>query len=157
MSCAGCSIGAAVNKNGTAVSGCGSGGCSTGGCNRLNTYDWLTAIPAMSWDTDPGFAEVSFKNGARKDIYRKPANLILDKHDAVVVEVETGGFDVGFVSLTGEMAKLQMKRKRVNETDPSILNIQRKANDYDLQKMQEVRALEHETMTRGRAIARSLD
>lgn len=111
----------------------------------------------MSWDTDPGFVEVSFKNGARKDIFRKPANLILDKHDAVVVEVLTGGFDVGFVSLTGEMAKLQMKRKRVNDSDPGILAVQRKANDYDLQKMQEVRALEHETMTRGRAIARSLE
>lgn len=111
----------------------------------------------MSWDNDPGFVEVSFKNGARKDIFRKPANLIVDKHDAVVVEVQTGGFDVGFVSLTGEMAKLQMKRKRINDTDPGILNIQRRANDYDLQKMQEVRALEHETMVKGRAISRTLN
>jgi len=154
MSCAGCSIGAAGNKG--TVSGCGSGGCATGGCNRLNTYDWLTGIPAMSWDHDPGFVEVSFKNGARKDIFRKPAGLIVEKHDPVAVEVETGGYDIGQVSLTGEMAKLQMKRKRVPET-AQLLHVIRVANDYDMQKAHEARVNEKEVMVKARAIARSLE
>src|SRR5688572_3473850 len=99
MGCAGCSIGAAKNTTTTGVAGCASSGCSTGGCNRMNTYDWLTGIPTMTWDTDPGFVEVSFKNGARKDIFRKPANLYVEKHDPVAVEVETGGYDIGVASL----------------------------------------------------------
>src|ERR1700735_1337474 len=130
MGCAGCSIG---SGSGTKPSGCGSnGGCSTGGCNRLNTYDWLADILFIGDMALTQFVEVSFKNGARKAFYKNSNNIILEKQDCVAVEAEMGNFDVGIVSLTGEMARLQMKRKKVAENSKDTLRVLRIANEYDI-------------------------
>lgn len=153
MSCNGCTTG--VNGK---PSGCRSNGtCSNGGCNRLNVYDWLSDIPVVDEFEASRFVEVSFKNGARKDFYRNLHRLIIDTHDVVVVESGTGGYDVGVVSLCGELVKLQMKRKRVPENSDDIRGIIRKANDYDQKKWEDARALDRETMVRARAIARSMN
>ena len=91
--------------------GCKSnGGCSTGGCNRLNVHDWLLNLPIADADGSCKVVEVSFKQGSRKEFYRNTTLQYFDKGDYVTVE-GVGGFDVGEVSLTGEMVRLQMKKK----------------------------------------------
>jgi cell fate regulator YaaT (PSP1 superfamily) len=139
-------------------SGCRSNGsCSNGGCNRLNVYDWLADIPVADEIDASRFLEVSFKNGAHKEFYRNMHHLLIDTHDIVLVESGTGGYDVGVVSLTGELVKLQMKRKKIPENSDEIKSVIRKANEYDLVKWEEARLLDRETMIRARAIARQMN
>src|ERR1700744_1818001 len=110
MGCGNCGSGA----NGK-PSGCkGNGGCSTGGCNRLNVYDWLSALPLHDSAKPYPVIEVSFNKGSRKDFYRNSSHHILEKGQWIAVE-GIGGFDVGQVSLTGELVKLQMKKYNVSE------------------------------------------
>ncbi|MBS1657650.1 MAG: hypothetical protein K1X63_06085 [Chitinophagales bacterium] len=150
MSCNGCTIGPHGKPP-----GCKSNGsCTNGGCNRLNVYDWLADIAVIDDNSSARFVEVSFKNGARKDFYRNMHRLPVDSHDVVVVESGTGGYDIGVVSMTGELVKLQMKRKRVPENSDDIKAVLRKANEFDLKKHEEARQKEPETMIRARAIAR---
>ncbi len=153
MGCAGCSIA----KNGKDAKGCGGGcgsnGCASGGCNRLNTFDWLTHLDIE--DSQPfQFVEVSFKNGARKTFYRNPEHARINTGDWVLVEALTG-YDVGQVSLSGELVRLQMKRKRClpEQVQQSVI---RRANERDLERLQEARSRERNTLVLARAIARSL-
>jgi len=148
MGCAGC-----TTSNGSPKGCKNNSGCATGGCNRLNTYDWLTDMEIY----DPNAfeaVEVSFKNGARKDFYYNPGYTRATTGDMVVVET-SNGYDVGRVSLSGELVRLQMKKKRVNE-DALLHKVLRIANERDLEKLQEARDLERDTMVRARAIARTL-
>ena len=151
MSCKGCTVG----NNGGTPNGCGSkGNCMTGGCNRLNAFDWLSKLDI----SDPeafDIIEVSFKNGARKSFYKNnPQNPALTG-DHVVVEC-TNGYDVGHVSLSGDLVRLQMKKKKVSE-DRVLHGIIRKANNRDLEKLSEARSMEKKTMVKARTIARTLD
>lgn len=152
MGCIGCSC--STGKD--AVSGCRSnGGCASGGCNRHNTYDWITA--AGITDARPfDIVEVSFKNGSRKEFFKNPPFTRTITGDWVVVESATGGFDVGKISLSGELVRLQMKRKRVR-SDARLQQVVRKAHERDLERLDEVRQQEKEVMIRARAIARTLD
>ncbi len=152
MSCIGCSVG--TNSDGT-PKGCNSnGGCSTGGCNKLNTYDWLTKLDLP--DTNNfGFVEVSFKNGARKAFFQNPPHTRAITGDMVVVE-SGAGLDIGKISLSGDLVRLQMKKKRVTE-DAVTLKIVRIANDRDLERLYEARAKEPQLMVKARVIARNLD
>src|ERR1700712_214017 len=110
------------------VTGCQSkGGCTSGGCNRMNVMDWFTDIP-ISFNENFNIVEVSFKNGARKGFYRNTTGLDLNKGELVVVEAAQG-YDVGEVSLQGELVKSQMKKRRVTERDDTIRNIMRTANE----------------------------
>jgi len=159
MGCVGCSCSTGKDTNSTATTkagGCNSnGGCGSGGCNRHNTYDWITALGIR--DTQPfEVVEVSFKNGSRKDFFKNPGFTHASTGDWVVVESVSGGFDVGKVSLSGELVRLQMKRKRVR-TDARLQGVVRKAHDRDLERLDEVRKQEKEVMVKARAIARSLD
>jgi cell fate regulator YaaT (PSP1 superfamily) len=149
MGCAGCT----TSTNGK-PNGCRSNGsCSTGGCNRLNTYDWLSSREVI--DTDPlPIVEVSFKNGARKQFFRVPDYLRIATGDQVVVETGNG-YDLGRVGLSGELVRLQMRKKKVPE-DAKLHEVVRTANERDLERLQEARDLEMSTMVRSRAIARSL-
>jgi cell fate regulator YaaT (PSP1 superfamily) len=152
MSCTGCSTG--KNSDGT-PKGCNSnGGCSTGGCNKLNTYDWLTKLDLPDTN-DFGFVEVSFKNGARKAFFQNTPYTHAITGDMVVVE-SGAGLDIGKISLSGDLVRLQMKKKRVTE-DVVTLKIVRIANDRDLERLYEARAKEPQLMVRARVIARSLD
>ncbi len=151
MSCAGCSTG---KKDGTPT-GCGSkGGCLSGGCNRLNTYDWLAGVEPPSFE-EFNLAEISFKNGSRKYFFHNPHYIMAQKNDWVVVE-SGAGYDVGKVSLTGELVKLQLKKKRIKD-ETVFHKIIRLANDRDMEKLEEARNLERQTMIRARAISRMLD
>ncbi len=155
MSCNGCTSGA--GKDGK-PSGCKSNGsCSSGGCNRLNTYDWLSGIAVGYDDEITRFVEVSFKNGSRKEIFRNTNKLLIDTHDVVVVDVEMGGYNVGVASLTGELVRLQMKRKKIQENNSNIRTVLRKASENDQIKWEDASNRNKDTMVRARAIARSLN
>jgi len=152
VSCNGCTIGPHGKPP-----GCKSNGsCSSGSCNRMNVFDWLSDIAVVDASDATRFIEVSFKNGSRKDFYRNMHKLIIDAHDVVVVESGTGGYDIGVVTMSGEMARLQMKRKRVAENSDDIKAVLRRANEFDLKKLEEARQKEKETMIRARAIARQM-
>jgi cell fate regulator YaaT (PSP1 superfamily) len=152
MGCLGCSC--STGKDST--KGCRSnGGCASGGCNRHNTYDWITAqgiADPRPFDT----VEVSFKNGSRKEFFKNPPYARATTGDWVVVESNSGGFDVGTVTLSGELVRLQMKRKRVRP-DARLASVVRKAHERDLERLDEVRRDEKEVLVQARAIARTLD
>ncbi|MEL6923113.1 MAG: regulatory iron-sulfur-containing complex subunit RicT, partial [Bacteroidota bacterium] len=134
--------------------GCNSnGGCATGGCNRLNTYDWL-AVQDIYEPERFDVVEVSFKNGSRKSFYKNPTHTHAITGDMVVVDTGNG-YDVGRISLSGELVRMQMKKKRVKE-NTMFTNVIRRANDRDMEKLTEARNREHNTMVRARVIARTL-
>ena len=150
MACAGCGTGAEGKP-----SGCKSnGGCSSGGCNRLNVFDWLANIPLSDSLAPFDIIEVSFNNGSRKDFFRNTTKQILDKGEMVTVE-GVSGFDIGQISLTGELVKLQMKKRRVEDT-PEVKKILRRATNEDLARMQDNKAREKDALIKARAIARSI-
>jgi cell fate regulator YaaT (PSP1 superfamily) len=147
MGCSSCG-----NGNGT-VPGCrGNGSCTNGGCNRLNTFDWLSKLDLP--DDEFQFLEISFKHGARKDFYYRNPRVQVDTGDLVVVGAQNG-YDVGTVSLTGELVRLQMKKKKVRE-DRIHYGVMRQARDRDILRLEEARKLEYQTMVRARAIVRTL-
>jgi cell fate regulator YaaT (PSP1 superfamily) len=150
MACAGCGTGAEGKP-----SGCKSnGGCSTGGCNRLNVFDWLANIPLSDSLAPFDIIEISFNNGSRKDFYRNTTKQLLDKGEMVTVE-GVSGFDIGQISLTGELVKLQMKKRRVEDT-PEVKKILRRATNEDLARMHDNKAREKDALIKARAIARSI-
>src|SRR5215510_908586 len=109
MGCSSC--GTATGK----VAGCKSnGGCSTGSCNRMNVHDWLLNLPFSDPESTCKVIEISFKQGSRKEFFRNTTLQYFEKGEYVSVE-GVSGFDVGEVSLTGELVRLQMKKKGVDE------------------------------------------
>ncbi len=102
MGCSSCGVGSKT-KDGK-PRGCQSnGGCTTGGCNRLNVYDWLVDLPYGAQQDAFKVVEVSFKNGSRKGFYRNISNVDCHTGDMIVVEAATGGYDIGKISLSGEL------------------------------------------------------
>lgn len=137
--------------------GCNSGGCSTGGCascNKMNTFDWLTNLAIEDVNTYQ-FIEVSFKKGARKHFYKHHDFIQVTTGDMVVVEADSG-FDIGQVSLCGELVRIQMLKKGLKE-DSILQKVIRRANERDLEKLEEARSMEHNSMIRSRIIARELN
>jgi len=136
--------------------GCKSnGGCSTGGCNRMNTYDWLHNLPMSDVESSCKIIEVSFNKGTRKDFFRNPSLQQYEKGEMIAVE-GVSGFDVGEVSLTGEIVRLQMKKRGVKEENPEIKKVLRPASDRDVDLMVQNKAREPEAVIRSRAIAKQL-
>ena len=151
MGCGNCSSGA-----GGKPSGCkGNGGCSTGGCNRLNVFDWLNALPLHDGAKPYPIIEVSFSKGSRKDFYRNNMHTILEKGDWLAVE-GVGGYDIGQVSLTGELVKLQMKKYGVKELEVTR-RVLHPATEEELLQSQKQKEREADILIRSRAIARSLN
>jgi cell fate regulator YaaT (PSP1 superfamily) len=152
----GCGSGACGTKNG-APGGCQShGSCSTGGCNRMNVHDWLANLPFSDPESNCRIIEVSFNNGSRKDFFRNNTLHFYEKGDMIAVE-GVSGFDVGMVNLTGELVRLQMKKRNVDERSPDIKKVLRRASDTDLAKMKETKAREAQVLIRSRAMARQLN
>jgi cell fate regulator YaaT (PSP1 superfamily) len=121
----------------------------------MNTYDWLRNLPINDADTCR-VVEVSFSQGSRKDFYRNTMLHQLEKGDMISVE-GVSGFDVGEVSLTGEVVRLQLKKRGVNEMAPEMKKILRRATDRDLDLWRTNKAREAEALIRSRAIARQLN
>ena len=125
-------------------------GCPKQSC-QLNVYDYLADIPANAETTD--LVEVQFKN-TRKGYYHNSNNLPLEKGDVVAVEASPG-HDIGTVTLTGKLVLLQMKRYPPKSTE-DIKRIYRKVRPVDMEKYEEAKAREHDTMIRSRQIAKDL-
>lgn len=143
--------------SGGKVAGCKSnGGCSSGGCNRMNVHDWLSNLPISDPDSMCRIIEVSFNHGSRKDFFRNSTTQVFEKGDLIAVE-GVAGFDVGYVNLTGEIVRLQLKKAGVNEMDPDIKKVLRRANEKDLELMEQNKAREAEAVIRSRAITKQLN
>jgi cell fate regulator YaaT (PSP1 superfamily) len=137
--------------------GCKSnGGCSTGGCNRMNTHDWLRNLPISDMEEACRVVEISFNQGSRKDYYRNSTLQFFEKGEMVALE-GVSGFDVGEISLTGEIVRLQMKKRGINEMAPDMKKILRRATDRDLDIWKQNKAREKEALIRSRAIAKQLN
>lgn len=133
----------------------GSGRLCCGGCgrqnNKLNTYDWLADIPGNADEQD--IVEVQFKN-TRKGYFKNSNHLALEKGDIVAVEASPG-HDIGTVTLTGRLVPLQMRKANI-KPDTEIRRIYRKAKPVDMEKYEEAKSREHDTMIRSRKIAEDL-
>lgn len=132
------------------------GGClCSKGCSKhidkLNTYDWLADVPNNSEEED--MVEVQFKN-TRKGYYKNTNGLELTKGDLVAVEASPG-HDIGTVTLTGKLVRLQMKKNNFR-TDVEVKKIYRLAKPIDIEKYEEAKSREHETMIKTRQIAKEL-
>ncbi len=137
--------------------GCKShGGCSTGGCNRLNVHDWLMNLPFSDPESNSKIVEVTFKQGSRKEFYRNTTLQYFEKGDYITIE-GLSGFDVGEISLTGELVRVQMKKKGVDEFSPEIKKILRRSTDRDIESFTISKSREKEILARSRAISRSLN
>lgn len=136
--------------------GCSSGGCSTGGCNKMNVYDWFANIQYATGIDEYNVVEISFKGGSHKGYYINDRRIDLVKGDYVCVE-GNGGYDIGQVSLRGELVKLQLKKNKIDTQKNPLQKILRKANEKELETMEFFRSKEHDAMTKARAISRSLN
>lgn len=119
---------------------------------QLNTYDWLVDVPGNAESTD--LVEVQFKN-TRKGYYHNVNNLDLKKGDVVAVEANPG-HDIGVVTLTGRLVRLQLKKACLKSAD-EIRRIYRVAKPVDMDKYAEAKSREHGTMIQSRQIAKDLN
>jgi len=157
MSCGNCSTGRGNHNTSTGVpAGCNNNGsCGTGGgCNKLNVFDWLGNMSLPGGQKPFDMVEVRFKN-SRKDFFKNVNALGLNVGDVIAVEASPG-HDIGIVSLTGELVRLQMKKKGVNFDSEEIKKIYRKAKQQDIDKWREGQSLEVDTMYKARTIALQL-
>lgn len=122
-------------------------------CGKLEVFDWLSDLPDGTKSTD--IVEVQFKN-TRKGFYRNSNQLKITKGDIVAVEASPG-HDIGIVTLTGELVLLQMKKNNLDPANYEFKRIYRKAKPVDIEKWEEAKALEHDTMLESRRIAEQLN
>lgn len=147
----GCACGTKIEGK---VAGCNNNGaCATGGCNKMNVFDWLSNMDMPVQDRFK-IVEVRFKNG-RKDFFRNEDRITLFAGDPVIVESATG-HHLGYVSLQGELVRLQMLKKKVADDD-EIKKIYRIANQKDLEKFEDVQKRDLPTLYRTREIIRQLN
>lgn len=157
MGCSNCGTGGcgshAKKADGT-VAGCRSNGtCGTSGCNKLNVFDWLSNMDLPAFQRFD-ILEIRFKGG-RKDFFRNQQALDLTTGDAVVVESAGGGYHIGYISLQGELVRLQMMKKKVKD-NAEIKPILRIATAKDLEKFADVQNREMPTLYRTREIIKDM-
>lgn len=146
MACASCS-----SADGT-PRGCKSNGtCGTDSCNKLTVFDWLSNMQLPSGQAPYRLVEVRFKN-SRKAFYRNEKDLPLKIGDLVATEAPSG-HDIGQVTLTGELVRFQLKKKKIKEDSEEILTIYRMATQSDIDKWQAARDREAEVQKRAREMA----
>jgi cell fate regulator YaaT (PSP1 superfamily) len=122
----------------------------------MNVHDWLANLPFSDPESNCRVVEITFNQGSRKDFYRNNSLNFYEKGDIVSLE-GINGFDVGTVNLTGELVRLQMKKKGVKEDSAEIKKILRIATDSDIEKWKSTKLREKEVLIRSRAIARQLN
>jgi cell fate regulator YaaT (PSP1 superfamily) len=148
MACSGCSSGTDGKP-----SGCKSNGyCSSSGCNKLGVFDWLAGVPVATGVQPFDGVEVRFKN-TRKAFYRNTTGLSLMPGDLVTVDAAPG-HDIGMVSLTGELVRVQMERRKQNDDTYELRKVLRKSTQEDIDRWHAVRKLEDETLYASRAMVR---
>lgn len=151
MGCNNCSF---KNKSTSQNSNYG-GGCSTCSSDKMNVFDWLSNMTFPAHYKPFDVVEVRFKNG-RKHFYRNTANLSLSIGDLIAVE-SSPGHDIGNVSLTGELVKLQLKKHKIEYDSEEIKKIYRKATQKDIEVWEEARGKEIETQRKGRELISNLN
>lgn len=119
---------------------------------QLPVVDWLADLPETQLDTD--MVEVQFKN-TRKGYFVNSTHLPIQKGDMVAVEANPG-HDIGVVTLMGRLVISQMKKNRINLERYEVRRVYRKVKPVDMEKYEEAKAREHETMIRARKIANDL-
>ena len=152
----GCSSGGCNTENNGIPAGCNNNGsCGTSdGCNKLSVFDWLGNMNLPEGQNRFDIVEIRFKN-SRKEFFRNTNSLNINVGDVIAVE-SNSGHDIGTVSLTGELVKLQLKKHNVNFDSEEIKKIYRKAKQLDIEKWREAQSLEINTMYRARTIALNL-
>lgn len=146
MGCESCS-------NGTPAGCRNNGSCGVTGCNKLEVFDWLAGMALPDGQKPFDVVEIRFKND-RKGYYRAGGDVEVQMGDVVKVE-SSPGYDVGIVSVTGELVKMQLRRKDVKDNH-ELRKVYRKANQEEIDKWHDARKKEHETMIEARKIAYGL-
>ncbi len=147
MGCSSCSTG----KDGQ-PGGCKNNGtCGTDGCNKLTVFDWLSNMSLPNGEKPFDCVEVRFKN-SRKEFYRVAEDLSFSIGDLVATQAKSG-HDIGMVTLSGELVRIQMKKKKVAFDDQELPKIYRKATQKDIDKWQRCRDKEDEIKKRAREMA----
>ena len=132
--------------------GCKNNGtCGTDGCNKLTVFDWLSNMSLPEGQEPFPFVEVRFKNG-RKDFYKNTDDLSIAIGDVLAVQAASG-HDIGSVSLTGELVRIQMKKKKAPTTGDDVLKIYRKATQKDIDVWTALKEKEEAVKVRSRQIA----
>lgn len=150
MGCSNCS------SEGGTPRGCKNNGtCSSGGCNKLEVYDWLANIALPNGQTAYDIVEVRFKN-SRKSFFRNAKGFSLQVGDVVAVEASPG-YDVGVVSVVGELARIQVRKKASGFKPMEAKKILRIATQDDIDKWVKARSLEKEVMYVSRTLAVNLN
>ncbi len=147
MGCTSCSTG----KDGQPRGCKNNGTCGTDGCNKLTVFDWLSNMSLPNGERAFDCVEVRFKN-SRKEFFRNSENLSLAIGDVVATQAPSG-HDIGMVTLTGELVRVQMKRKKVDYKDEELPKLYRKASQNDIDKWQKCRDREEEIKKRAREMA----
>ena len=149
MGCSSC------GSDGGTPRGCKNNGtCSSGGCNKLEVYDWLANIALPSGQKVYDIVEVRFKN-SRKGFYRNADHITLSVGDVVVVETAPG-YDVGVVSVVGELARIQVKKKAPGFKPMETRKILKIATQKEIDSWIKARSFEQETMNQTRVMALTL-
>ncbi|WP_299244744.1 regulatory iron-sulfur-containing complex subunit RicT [uncultured Aquimarina sp.] len=147
MGCSSCSSG----KDGQPKGCKNNGTCGTDGCNKLTVFDWLSNMSLPSGVAPFHCVEIRFKNG-RKSFFKNTENLSLSIGDIVATEASPG-HDVGIVTLTGELVRIQMKKKKVAVDSEDVKKVYRKASQKDIDIWQKARDREQAIQVRSREIA----
>ncbi len=150
MACASCST-----KDGSPKGCKNNGTCGTDSCNKLTVFDWLSNMSLPNGEKPFEWVEVRYKNG-RKQYYKNTENLTLSIGDIVATQAQAG-HDIGMVTLTGELVRIQMKRKKIPVSSNESLKIYRKANQKDIDIWQSARDKEEAMKVKARQFAIDLN
>lgn len=149
MGCSNCS------SSESTPGGCKSNGaCGTGSCGKLSVFDWLADVELPNGQSTYDVLEIRFKN-SRKGFFRNIKGLNLQVGDVVAVETSPG-YDIGVVSVVGELARIQVRKKTQNFKAHEARSILRRATKDDIEKWKRCRALESDTMFTSRRHASAL-
>jgi cell fate regulator YaaT (PSP1 superfamily) len=147
MSCKTCS-----SKSSGSPKGCKNNGtCGTDSCNKFTVFDWLSNMSLPSGQSEFLYSEIRFKNG-RKDYFLNKNSLSLSVGDVVATQADSG-YDVGIVTLTGELVRVQMDKKKISYLDEESKIIYRKSSQNEIDKWSSLRDKEESIKVRARKFA----
>ena len=147
MSCKTCS-----SKSSSSPKGCKNNGtCGTDSCNKFTVFDWLSNMSLPSGQSEFLYSEIRFKNG-RKDYFLNKNSLSLSVGDVVATQADSG-YDVGIVTLTGELVRVQMDKKKISYLDEESKIIYRKSSQNEIDKWSSLRDKEESIKVRARKFA----
>ena len=147
MSCKTCS-----SKSSSSPKGCKNNGtCGTDSCNKFTVFDWLSNMSLPSGQSEFLYSEIRFKNG-RKDYFLNKNSLSLSVGDVVATQADSG-YDVGIVTLTGELVRVQMDKKKISYLNEESKIIYRKSSQNEIDKWSSLRDKEESIKVRARKFA----